>query len=210
MNEFYPITLRLSGRNVVVVGGGKVAERKVMGLLDTGATITVVSPQVTEKIRQFANDGKIRWLDKAVAAEDLKTALLIFAATDDSELNQKVKQAAKAHQLVTIADDREKSDFHVPAQMKRGKLNIAVSTGGASPILARKICQQLEEKFDEGYVSYLEFLFQARRKIIKEVKDPEMKARLLAAIVRSEYLKNEDRQADFLRLYKKLVSIENH
>lgn len=206
MNAYYPITLSLSGKEVVVVGGGKVAERKVTGLLGTEAMITVVSPQVSAEIRRLASDGKLRWLEKNFAAEDLKAALLIFAATDDHVLNQKVKKAAHLNQLVTIADDPAGSDFHVPAQVKRGRLNIAVSTGGASPILAKKLRKQLEEEFDEHYDSYLEFLFRARRKIINEVNDPVLKGRLLAVIVSPEYLQNEDRQANFLRLYQKIMN----
>lgn len=202
MYSYYPVAFRLSGRKIIVAGGGKVAERKIAGLIDTEAAITVISPAVTENISGLAGAGELRWLAKPIEAEDLKDAFMIFAATDNHELNQAIKKAAGCHQLVTIADDQAGSDFLVPAQVKRGRLNIAVSTGGASPTLAGKIRKQLEEQFDERYEGYLEFLFQARRRILTEVDDPAQKSQLLAALVSPEFLNSEHREADFLKLYK--------
>ena len=128
---------------------------------------------------------------------------MIFAATNDNELNQAIKRSAGDHQLVTIADDPEGSDFHVPSQIHRGRLTISVSTGGASPTLARKIREQLDHQFDERYEEYLEFLFLARQRILKEVKDPSRKRKLLTEIVNDEFLNSQDREADFLRLMQK-------
>lgn len=206
MSAYYPIVLELSGRKIVIAGGGKVAERKVAGLLGTGADITVVSPVVTGKIRELAGAGKLRWLEKTLDSEDLRGAFMIFAATDDRELNQSIKKAAGFGQLVTIASNPENSDFHVPAQVKRGRLNIAVSTGGASPALARKIRLQLEEEFGKDYEDYLEFLFQARQKILSEVKDIAVKRKLLTAITSSEFLNSNHRMADFWELMSKIGS----
>jgi precorrin-2 dehydrogenase / sirohydrochlorin ferrochelatase len=198
--------VRLQGKKVVVIGGGRVAERKVAGLLGTGSLITVISPQATDELKGQASGGLIKWLEKSFSKEDIEDAFLIFAATNDKGLNQSIKMAASDHQLVTIADDPDGSDFHVPSHIQRGRLSIAVSTGGASPTLARKIREQLEHQFDESYEEYLEFLYSARQRILKEVKDPSRKGKILTAIVSEEFLKNPNREADFSRL---LQNIEN-
>jgi precorrin-2 dehydrogenase / sirohydrochlorin ferrochelatase len=192
--------LKLEGKKVVVVGGGKVAERKVTGLLNTGARIVVVSPEATDELTSLASEAMLQWLKKPFSKEDIEGAFLIFAATNDVELNQYIKTAASDQQLVTIADDPEGSDFHVPSHIQRGRLSIAVSTGGASPTLARKIREQLESQFDERYEDYLEFLFTARKRVLKEVKDPSRKRKILSAIVSEEFLNSLDREADFLQL----------
>jgi precorrin-2 dehydrogenase / sirohydrochlorin ferrochelatase len=200
LNSNYPIMLKLEGKKAVVVGGGKVAERKVTGLLGTGSHITVISPNTTDELKRLASCGRIEWLEKSFSKEDLDGAFLIFAATNDNEVNQYIKMAASDQQLVTIADDPEGSDFHVPSHIQRGRLSIAVSTGGASPTLARKIREQLENQFDEGFEEYLEFLFSARQRVLKEVKNATRKRKMLSAIASREFLNSQDREAEFLRL----------
>jgi precorrin-2 dehydrogenase / sirohydrochlorin ferrochelatase len=200
LNLNYPIMLRLEGKKVVVIGGGRVAERKVTGLLGTGSLITVISPQATDKLKGLAGSGLIEWLERPFSKEDIEGAFLIFAATNDNVINQSIKMAASEQQLVTIADDPEGSDFHVPSHIQRGRLSIAVSTGGASPTLARKIREQLEHQFDDQFEEYLEFLFSARQRILKEVKDPSRKGKILTAIVSEEFLKSPNRETDFSRL----------
>ncbi|OIK16448.1 siroheme synthase [Bacillus sp. MUM 116] len=205
MKTNYPVMLKLEGKKVVVVGGGKVAERKVLGLLDTGAEITVISPEVTKAVQKLADDGVLLWKCRGFSADDLSGAALVFAATNDTEINQRVITAAGPHQLVTIADDPEASDFHVPATVQRGRLNIAVSTGGASPILASRIRSELEKQFDESYEEYLEFLYTVRQRILHEVTDPFLKRKLLTAIVSQEFLKSDNREEDFRKIYNETV-----
>ncbi|MBT2657501.1 NAD(P)-binding protein [Bacillus sp. ISL-18] len=205
MRTNYPIMLQLGGKKVVVIGGGKVAERKVHGLLDTGARIIVISPEATRELQAIFAQGRIDWKKKTFSAEDLQDAALIFAATDDRDINHSVKSLAGKHQLVTIADDPDLSDFHLPAHVQRGRLSIAVSTGGASPILAKKVREVLEQQFDERYDEYLEFLYTTRQWILKEVDDPALKRKLLTAIVSKEFLNSQNRTADFQRLYQELT-----
>ncbi|MEH7416131.1 NAD(P)-binding protein [Neobacillus drentensis] len=204
MKTNYPIMLQLDGKKVVVIGGGRVAERKVRGLLGTGAHVVVISPEATDEIQTLFLDGKIVWEKKFFSAEDLRGAALIFAATDDKDINRSVKSSAEKHQLVTVADDPDISDFHLPAHVQRGRLSIAVSTGGASPTLAKNLRAELEEKFDERYEAYVEFLFTARQWILKEVKDPALKRKLLTAMVSEDFLNSQNRTEDFQRLYKEL------
>lgn len=201
MNSSYPIMLQLEGKKVVVAGGGKVAERKVSGLLNTGALVSVISPDVTDPLRKLASEGIIDWKEKSFSLDDMKEAFLIFAATNDRELNQSIRSAADVHQLVTIADDPAESDFHVPAHFHRGRLSIAVSTGGASPTLASNIRELLEQQFDEKYEEYLEFLHTARQRILKEIEDPFIKRKLLKAIVTTDFLYSNQREMDLKQLY---------
>ncbi|MDF2788863.1 MAG: siroheme synthase [Neobacillus sp.] len=205
MKSGYPVILQLEGKSVVVVGGGKVAERKVKGLLGTGADIAVVSPEATDEIQRLHGDGKIVWKQRSFSEGEIKDAFMIFAATDNREINQLVKSSAAPHQLVTIADHPEGSTFTVPAHFKRGHLSIAISTGGASPTLARKIREQLEEQFDDSYEAYLDFLFSKRKWILKEVKNAALKRKLLTAIVSPEFLTSANREQDFSNLYRALL-----
>ncbi|WP_066249769.1 precorrin-2 dehydrogenase/sirohydrochlorin ferrochelatase family protein [Neobacillus drentensis] len=205
MHSGYPVTLRLVGKKVVIVGGGKVAERKVKGLLDTGAEVVVISPEATDEIQGLHREGVIVWKQKSAALSDMDDAFMIFAATNNPQLNQSIKKMAGAHQLVTIADDPGGSIFHVPAHFRRGQLSIAVSTGGASPTLASKIREQLEDQFDDSYESYLEFLSSKRKWILKEVEDASLKRKLLKTIVSSDFLTSANREDDFIRLYEALL-----
>jgi precorrin-2 dehydrogenase/sirohydrochlorin ferrochelatase len=205
MESFYPVMLKLARKKIIVVGGGKVAERKIFGLIDTKASITVVSPEISSELQRLVKAGEIDWLAKNFSIEDIEGAFMIFAATNDKELNQEIKEAAKTCPLITIADDPEGSDFQVPAKVERGRLTIAVSTGGASPTLARKLRDQLEQEFDERYEEYLNFLFTARQKIVKEIQDPSLKSKLLNQIVTSEFLNSKNRLADFQALYEELT-----
>ncbi|MGJ7912393.1 precorrin-2 dehydrogenase/sirohydrochlorin ferrochelatase family protein [Neobacillus sp. LXY-1] len=198
--SYYPIMLQLEGKKVIVVGGGKVAERKVNGLIGSGACIEVISPETTPGLKRLADDGKILWHQRSFLKTDCEGAFLIFAATDHPQINQDVKGSVGPNQLVMLADDHEHSDFHVPSRMQRGRLTIAVSTEGASPILASQIRNQLKEQFDENYEEYLEFLFVKRQWILKEVKDAAMKRKLLQEITSPEFLISDDREEDFKKL----------
>ena len=205
MSSNYPIMLQLEGKKVVVVGGGRVAERKISGLLVSGARVVVISPEATEELQELFKAGKIEWAERSFCVEDLQGAFLVFAATNDKTVNQLIKESAKPHQLVMMVDDPNGSDFHLPSVVHRGRLAIAVSTGGASPTLARKIREELEQEFDEEYEDYLEFLFEKRKWIISEVADPVLKRKLLSAIVSDEFLHSHNRERDFRLLYQELT-----
>ncbi|NKE06986.1 MULTISPECIES: NAD(P)-binding protein [Mesobacillus] len=204
----YSMNLRISGRNAVVIGGGKVAHRKVLGLLDAGAKVKVVSPELTRELMGLAAEGEISWQAVKYTKKDLEGALLVIAATNDTETNLAVKKDASPHQLVNLADNPEQSDFQVPSVMKRGKLIIAVSTSGASPVLAKKICGQLEQTFDEKYESYLEFLAASRKEIKAAVKDETAKRKLLREIAKESFLASDQREERFARMLKEAISEE--
>ncbi|WP_394237789.1 NAD(P)-binding protein [Niallia oryzisoli] len=201
---FYPISLNLIGKKAVVVGGGKVAERKVKGLLEAQAAITVVSPELTEELHHFHQQGTITWKKKTFSADDMTDAFLIIAAASDPEVSLAVKKTAAPNQLVNLADDPEESNFILPAVYNQGRLNITVSTSGASPILAKKIKQQLSNQYGPEYKEYMDFLYDCRKWILQEIHDPKLKKSLLTAITEQEFVTGPDREKDFEELLNRL------
>ena len=140
-----PIFATIQNKPCIVIGGGAVATRKVGNLLSAGATVTVVSPVITEELRVSVGKGEITFHERGFEAADLDGAFLVFATTDNRAVNAEVTQLAKANkQMVNVADDPEQCDFVLPSVLDRSPVLIAVSTGGASPVLARQIRLQLE------------------------------------------------------------------
>jgi hydroxymethylbilane synthase len=170
----YPIALDLRGRSVVVVGGGSVAARKVRGLLDAGARLTVVSPSFDDALRD-ASPG-LELVARPFETADLEGATLVFAATDDPAVNAAVVAAARAsHVLVDDASDGARGDFSTPLAHRVGTLTFAVDTGGVSPSFARRLQRELRERFDERYAKAAATLGFARD-YTKAVVPPERRA----------------------------------
>ncbi len=140
MTQYYPAYLNIAGRRAVVVGGGEVAERKTAQLLASGANVTLVSPDATPELERLASDGRVRWIRRAYASGDLAGAWLAIAATDDTEVHHSVgAEAEREKTLLNVVDVPDLCGFIAPAIVQRGPVTVAVSTGGASPALARKI-----------------------------------------------------------------------
>jgi precorrin-2 dehydrogenase/sirohydrochlorin ferrochelatase len=155
----YPIALTLAERPVLVVGGGTVAARKVVGLLECDALVTVVAPRLGSETRALVDDGRCEWRARAYRASDLDGMTLVFCCTDDTALNARVSAEAKERGLlVNVADCPELCGFFLPSVLRRGRLSIAVSTDGSSPLLARKIRTDLEPLFADDMAEYLELL----------------------------------------------------
>lgn len=165
---YYPVSLNIRGRKCVVVGGGEVALRKVKALLEHGAMVTVISPELGPELVQLARHGEITALNREYRAGDLKDSFLAIAATDDSDTNcQIVREAEDRAVLVNVVDDAENSDFIVPSCLRRGDVTIAVATAGRSPALARKIRTRMEEKFGEEYAALALLLDEVRTELKK-------------------------------------------
>lgn len=163
---YYPSFLNIQGKRCVVVGGGKVALRKVKALLDCGANVTVVSPALHRDLAQLAEAGTISLIHRDYTPGDLKDAFLTIAATTESDTNQKIANEARRRKiLVNVATSAEQSDFIVPSYLRRGDLTIAISTAGTSPALARKIRTRLEENFDEEYTSLVSLINEVRSEL---------------------------------------------
>jgi len=173
MPTYYPMMVDLAGRRCLVVGGGRVAERKVALLLEAGADVAVVSPVVTPRIADLAARGAIRLARRTVRPADLDRVFLAFAATDDAEVNQGVaREVRSAGGLVNVADAPEACDFHVPSVVRRGDLTIAISTGGGSPALAKRLRQRLEATIGPEYEAFLAALRELRARAKEVIADP--------------------------------------
>ncbi len=188
MKEYYSVMLDIENRPCVVIGGGLVAERKISSLLKSKADITVISPEATTYIKDLAKDGKLHWLKREFQVGDLRGYFMVIIATNDSLLNQKIHQEANLKtQLVNLVDQPEQSNFIVPASIKRGGLQIAISTSGASPGLAKKIRFELERQYGVEYEQYMDFLWQMRQWIIKNVSDEKNKRDFFQLILEPSY-----------------------
>ncbi len=180
--QTYPINLvGLGQQRCVVVGGGQVALRKVEGLLAAGAQVVVVAPQLDARLRLLAEADGVAVRARAFEPGDLDGTFLVVAATDDPDVNRAVSaEALRRGLLVNVVDDSEASNFIVPAVVRRGELVIAVSTGGASPALARRVREALELQFGPEYVELVNLLAELRPAIM--ARFPPGEARLEAAL----------------------------
>lgn len=165
--SFYPICLDLEARHCVVVGGGRVAERKVRGLLSCAARVTVISPELTVELRRRHADGQIEWRAREYQQHDLADAFLVIAATDDEQTQKLVyREAETKNILLNVADVPRRCNFILPATARRGDLAISVSTAGKSPALARKIRLELEKSYGPEYRVMVDILGFLRPEIL--------------------------------------------
>jgi siroheme synthase-like protein len=162
-SPYYPVFLDLAGRACLVVGGGPVAEGKVAGLLAAGARVTVVSPTVTARLAGWLADGRVAHRAREYRAEDLGGQRVAFVATDDAAVTGAVAADGRARSVwVNAADEPARCDFILPAIIRRGRLVVAVSTGGASPAAARAIREELEGYLTEEHAALVELAADAR------------------------------------------------
>ncbi|MGG1679054.1 bifunctional precorrin-2 dehydrogenase/sirohydrochlorin ferrochelatase [Neobacillus sp. NRS-1170] len=185
--NYFPLLMNIDYKKVVIVGGGHVARQKVEALLPTKALVTVISPAVTEKLQQYINEGFVTWKEKAFVPADLDDAALIFAVTNDEEVNNAVEEAAQHWQLLSRADAKGRVDFINPAVVRRGDFVLTVSTSGASPGLTRQVKTDLEEQFGVHYAQYVSFLKEARQRIL-QLFSGDAKKQLLAELLDPQLL----------------------
>jgi precorrin-2 dehydrogenase/sirohydrochlorin ferrochelatase len=193
----YPIVLNLSGRRALVVGGGEVALRKARALADAGAEVRVVAPKL---VAGFTEDGRFECLAARYERHHLEGALVAVAATDDEAVNRQVARDARAAGvLVNVVDRPELCDFIVPAQVRRGDLVVAVSTGGAAPSLARRLRERLEKEFGPEYATYLAVLREVREDLKRRNLAPEVRRRLFERLTEDDLLAAARQGTDALR-----------
>jgi precorrin-2 dehydrogenase / sirohydrochlorin ferrochelatase len=165
--DLFPVFLKLEGKRCLVVGGGKVAYRKILDLLDCGADITAVAEDPIPECTEIAEKGKLTLLARCFRPEDIEGAFLVFAATDDDEVNAEVSDLARRKGiLANIVDDPAKCDFFSGSVVKRGPLQIAISTGGSSPSISQKIRRELEERYSESYGEFIDTAGEIRKEIL--------------------------------------------
>jgi len=164
---FYPINLDIHGRPCLVVGGGDVAARKVESLMICGAKVKVISPAVCERIEKLYSAGKVELVRREYRAGDLDGSCLVFAATDQPDVQQAITaEATRKSILVNVADSPKSCTFQVPASLRRGELLITVSTGGGSPLLAASIRKSLEEEYGTEYGLLVKLLSLIREQLL--------------------------------------------
>ncbi|MEX2445820.1 MAG: bifunctional precorrin-2 dehydrogenase/sirohydrochlorin ferrochelatase [Dehalococcoidia bacterium] len=163
---YYPIFLEVEAKPVLLVGGGHVALEKIGKLVDAGAAVTVVAPELIPPVRAFVDDGRARWVDRPFTPGDTEGYELVFVATDNGAVNRTVADEARSRgTLVNAADDVDNCDFILPSLARRGELAIAASTGGSSPAMARWLRERLEEFLSDEVVALSELLADVRREV---------------------------------------------
>jgi precorrin-2 dehydrogenase/sirohydrochlorin ferrochelatase len=177
----------LAGRRCLVVGGGRVAERKIAHLLDCGADVHVVSPAVTRRVEALAERNAVTLARRPAEPSDLAGAFLVFAATDDPRANRTVADAVRgAGGLVNVADAPEACTFLVPSVVRQGDLTIAISTAGGSPALAKRLRERLEATIGPEYEAFLAALRDLRAQARAAIADPAARQALYRRAVESE------------------------
>jgi precorrin-2 dehydrogenase / sirohydrochlorin ferrochelatase len=189
MSSLFPMFLKLTGKRCLVIGAGKVGEPKIGGLIDTGARLHVIALQASELVRAWAKAGKITLELRAFRLGDLDGAFLTVVATGSRGLNESIyREAQQRGVLCNVVDVPEFCDFYYPAVVRRGDLQIAISTNGQSPSLAQKLRQQLERQFGPGYERWVAELGETRRLVLASHLDPERKSELLHSLASREAL----------------------
>ena len=187
MTNLFPMFMKLAGKHCLVVGAGKVGEPKIGGLIDTGARIHVVAVAASGQVREWANAGKIELELRAFSSADLDDKFLAVVATASRSLNERIYlDAQRRRVLCNVVDVPDLCDFFYPAVVRRGDLQIAISTAGQSPSLAQKLRQQLERQFGEGYTAWVEQLGATRRLVLASDLDKETKWELLHSLASRE------------------------
>ncbi len=210
MTQYYPVLLSLTGKRCVVVGGGKVAERKVGSLLDAGAGVVVISPQLIPQLQALEKERRIQWLARAYRPGDLagkpqETTALVISATPDAAVNEQVAEEANHLGIpVNVVDKPELCSFIVPSSITRGELQISISTGGRSPALAKKLRRDLEKIIGHEYAEYLELLGEVRERVLLLVPEQSRRRQIFQELVCSDILqlikdKQPDRITELLR-----------
>jgi len=186
---YYPILVDLQGKEVVVIGGGTVAQRKIETLLEYGAVVNVVSRQLTPMLNRYLEEGKIKFLGEEFRESYLNGVFMVIASTDDASLNHRISQeASKKGILINAVDQPSDCNFIVPAILRRGDLLIAVSTSGKSPAIAKKVKEDLEDQFGLEYETLLVIMGNLRKEVLSRGLSQDENSRIFHDIVDSHIL----------------------
>jgi precorrin-2 dehydrogenase/sirohydrochlorin ferrochelatase len=185
--QLFPMMLDLTGRRCVVVGAGTIGEGKIQGLLATKATLAVLAPTATAMVQQWSQQGLIDYRQREFEPEDLDGAFLVVAATSSAEVNHQIHDEARSRGvLCNVVDDPEYCDFFYPAVVRRGALQIAISTSGVSPAFARRVREKLEAQFGEEYGAWLDQVARRREEVLRSVTDPAERRRILEELANAD------------------------
>ena len=187
MTSLFPMFIKLNDRSCLVVGAGTIGEQKIAGLLDTGARLRVVAIDASVAVREWAREGKLELELRPYRSSDLEGAFIAIVATSSRTLNERIYGEAQAKRvLCNVVDVPDLCDFYYPSVVRRGDLQIAVSTAGQSPSLAQKVRQQLEKQFGPGYAAWVAELGETRKLILASDLGREQKLELLHSLASRE------------------------
>lgn len=196
----------LTGKQCVVIGAGTIALRKIKELLKEEAIVTVISPEACTEIVELYTSNKLRLILRKAVIGDGKDAFLVIIATNDPLENERIASNLKTTTLVNVVSEAEVGNFHIPAQFKKGKLHLSVSTNGASPKLIKNIKKEWQSKYDDSFIEYIDFLYEVRSLLKKVDMTKEEKNIILAEILDSQYRESvNNRNIYYEKLLKKLT-----
>lgn len=189
MAHLYPININLAGKLCLIVGGGKVAERKVTSLLEYEPVLRLVSPQAEKSIQQRASEGDLQWIPRKFADQDLDGVFMVFIATNNTQINQNIAELCRARGiLVNAVDDPPNCDFFLPSVLRRDSLVVSVSTEGKSPLYAARLRRELEAIITEEHGQYVDMLGKLRQEVKNSGLDIEQRKQILDKLVNSDIL----------------------
>lgn len=189
MQRLFPIFLNLQDKTCLLIGGGVVAERKIATLLEYGTRVRIVSKAITAQIEQWHRENRVEIALRDFCEEDLEGVFLVFAATNDSEVNRKVSQCCREKEiLVNVVEHPEQGDFFVPSILRRDDLTVAISTAGKSPAFARRLRRELEAIITPAYGEFVDLLGEVRRCLQEQVPDIRRRKQILESLVYSDIL----------------------
>lgn len=184
--KYYPVFLALSGKKAVIVGGGRVAERKAAALIKAGAIVEVVSPAITKGLGDYRKKGLIRHKRKKYEKADLKGAFIVIAASSSKETNSQVNMDAR--QLVNVVDTPSEGNFITPSIVRRGPLTIAISTEGCSPAVSKAIRKEIQSLYGPEFSKYLRLAGKIRKEAMSGIKDSRERERFLKGLASEDIL----------------------
>jgi precorrin-2 dehydrogenase/sirohydrochlorin ferrochelatase len=183
--SLFPMFVKLEGRSCLVVGAGTIAEGKIRSLLESGAIVCVISPRATPRVHEWAATCAIKWLRRRFERDDLDGKFLVIAATSSAKVNARVFEEARRRKvLCNSVDDPPHCDFFYAAVVRRGDLQIAISTNGKSPALAQRLRKRFERQFGPEYADKINELGAARARLFRAGMEPVRRRKLLLRMAR--------------------------
>ena len=182
--KYYPLLLDLKGKKCIVVGGGRVAQRKVNSLLKAGALVRIISPNLTQNLKKLAGQNKIYWITSHYRKRYIQNSFLVIAAVSDKKINSKIsRDTQKSKILVNVVDSPKESSFIVPSNISRGDLIISISTSGKVPALSKRIRKDLTKLLVPRYSKFLKTLESIRKDLKIRCSEPRLRKKILNILV---------------------------
>lgn len=199
-----PLIINLTGKKVVIAGGGRIAARKAKTLAEQKAEITFIAPHFCEEVLELSREKDYTFIPRKALPNDFENAFLTILATNDRNANKDLVNVLSPNQLVCVVDESEEGNVTFPATIQRGYIQVAVTTNGSSPKLTRKLKKELENQFDHSWEGYSEFLLQCRRKLKKLNISLEERNKFLEEILDERYRMDESAQDEILKHLHKM------